>query len=103
MDITVHDVKAKLDSADPVALIDCREENEWAYCRIDGALHIPMAQTMQRLDEIPTDQPVIVYCHHGSRSAQVVRFLQAQGISALNMAGGIDAWSRHIDPAVRRY
>lgn len=103
MNITVQDVKARLDAAEPLTLIDCRESHEWEFCRIDGAVHIPMGLTHEHLEKIPADQPVIVYCHHGGRSARVVHFLRQHGREALNMAGGIDAWSLKIDPTVRRY
>jgi len=62
-----------------------------------------MQQTPERLDDLPRDKPVIVYCHHGVRSRQVAGFLREQGYDARSLAGGIDAWSQQIDPACPRY
>nr|WP_316644384.1 rhodanese-like domain-containing protein [uncultured Roseateles sp.] len=89
-------------------LLDVREPWEVALAsiRIDGArwLSIPMGQIPQRLDELDPSQPVVCYCHHGMRSLQVVAFLQRQGFdSVYNLAGGIEAWSVQMDPAVPRY
>ena len=57
-----------------------------------------------RLADLKRDQPIAVLCHHGGRSMQVAMFLQQQGFTRLvNVAGGIDAWSRQVDPSVPRY
>ena len=104
MELTPDQVKAKLDRGESFTLLDCRNDDERAFCRIDPSLHIPMPQTPARLGEIPREQSVIVYCHHGVRSLQVAGFLRQQGFDDVrSMAGGIDAWSRTIDPAVPRY
>lgn len=67
-------------------------------------LHMPMATVPLRLPEIPRSQSVVCICHHGARSAQVVAFLLRQGYTSVyNLAGGIEAWSTHVDPAVPRY
>lgn len=84
-------------------LLDVRERAEVAAAALDGALHIPMAEVPERLAEIPAG-PVVVLCHHGMRSRMVTDFLLRQGHGqAQNLAGGIDAWSLRIDPAVPRY
>ena len=89
-------------------LLDVREPWEVALAaiRIDGlrTLSIPMQEIPGRLAELDAAQPVVCICHHGARSAQVVAFLERQGFdAAYNLAGGIDAWSLHVDPAVPRY
>lgn len=89
-------------------LLDVREPWEMALAsiRIEGArlLSIPMGQIPQRLDELDPLQPIVCYCHHGMRSLQVVAFLQRQGFNSVyNLAGGIEAWSVQMDPAVPRY
>jgi rhodanese-related sulfurtransferase len=57
-----------------------------------------------RIDEIPRDKPLVVMCHHGGRSERVAQFLEANGYdNAINLTGGIDAWSTSVDPAVPRY
>lgn len=95
-------------AAERFVLLDVREpwERQTARVEIDGApgLHIPMHLVPLRLAEIPRSQPVACICHHGARSAQVVAFLQRQGFDGVyNLAGGIDAWSTHVDPGVPRY
>jgi len=89
-------------------LLDVREDWEAALARISpqrvSALHIPMGQVPARLAELDPAQPIVCYCHHGMRSLQVVAFLARQGYETVyNLAGGIDAWSCEVDPAVPRY
>ncbi|MBL8989942.1 MAG: rhodanese-like domain-containing protein [Phycisphaerae bacterium] len=90
-------------------LLDCREADEWAVCRIEGAVLVPMGQVEQRLDELEDEalgrgRRIIVYCHHGRRSLRVVAALRAHGFAgAVSMAGGVDAWSLGVDPSVPRY
>ena len=91
-----------------VLLLDVREAWEVQLARIEvagaNALHIPMNQVPQRLDELAELQPIVCICHHGARSAQVVAFLQRQGQAQVyNLAGGVDAWSTQVDRAVPRY
>ena len=87
-----------------VTLLDVREEWELALARIEGALHIPMGQVPDRLAELGREAPIVVMCHHGSRSATVAGFLQQNGfVEVLNLAGGIDAWARDLDPNVPSY
>ncbi len=93
----------------PVRLIDCREEDEHAFCRIEGAELIPLSRFAElahsRLLPEPEDaEPVVVYCHHGMRSLSATQFLRQKGRRRVwSMRGGIDAWSSEIDPEVRRY
>lgn len=94
--------------ADPasVLLIDCRTDKERAIATIWGSVHVPMGDTPARLGEIDASEAkhVIVHCHHGVRSLQVVSFLRKSGIeTARSMAGGIDRWSMEVDPSVPRY
>lgn len=85
-------------------LLDVRESDECAICRIEGSRHIPMGQVPARLAELPADQPVLVLCHHGGRSLRVTRFLRANHLPlACNVAGGIDAWAEIVDPGLARY
>ncbi len=84
-------------------LLDCREPWEFQTARIEGATLIPMRQIPQKLDDIPKDQPVVVYCHAGVRSFNAASWLKQQGVNALSMSGGIDRWSLEIDPQVPRY
>jgi len=89
-------------------LLDVREAWELQAARLDlpGAttLHIPMHTLPARLHELDRTQPILGLCHHGARSWQCVAFLQQQGFEAVyNVSGGIDAWSREVDPTVPRY
>ena len=65
--------------------------------------NIPLGQLEQRVGELDPTMPVIAYCHHGVRSEQARRILEANGFDVRHLAGGIDAWSREIDPELRRY
>ena len=95
--------------ADPTALLlDVREpwEVQQASLALPSArqLRVTMATVPLRLPEIPRTQPVVCICHHGARSAQVVAFLHRQGYTSVyNLAGGIEAWSTHVDAGVPRY
>jgi rhodanese-related sulfurtransferase len=87
-------------------LIDCREADELAICQIHGNEWIPLGDFPSTGPEWCGDatRGVVVYCHHGMRSLRAAMILRSRGIeNAFSMAGGIDAWSRSIDPAVPRY
>lgn len=85
-------------------LIDVREPNEFATCQIAGSVHLPIREIPARMSEIPTDRQVLILCHHGGRSARVTQFLRSAGWdNVTNVAGGIDAWARHVDPTLARY
>ncbi|MHB1157712.1 MAG: rhodanese-like domain-containing protein [Phycisphaerales bacterium] len=103
MQISVEDVKRKLDAGESFILLDCREPNERAHCKIEPSMHIPMKRTADQLDQLPKDKPIIVYCHHGMRSLQVAGLLLRNGCQAQSMSGGIDAWAVKIDKSVPRY
>ncbi|MFT5302674.1 MAG: rhodanese-related sulfurtransferase [Mariniblastus sp.] len=86
--------------------IDCRETSESELCKIEGAQLIPMNETPNRLEELEMHRKsrIVVHCHHGGRSLQVVQYLRSQGFSlAQNMTGGIDGWSCQIDESIPRY
>jgi rhodanese-related sulfurtransferase len=86
------------------SVLDVREARELDVCRLDGALHIPMAEVRDRAEELPTDRPLVVVCHHGARSQMVVDFLRGAGFdNAVNLDGGIDAWACDIDLSMPRY
>jgi len=85
-------------------LLDVREPWEWQAARIEGSQHIPMREVPARLGEIDRGQEVVAICHHGARSQQVAMFLEKNGFAKIhNLQGGLDAWSRTIDPAVPVY
>jgi len=106
-EISVNDTVTLIeDGEESFLLIDCREPNEHEFCRIESAKLIPMNQTPERVAELEThrDSQIVVHCHHGGRSLQVVQWLRNEGFhGAQNMTGGIEAWSQTVDPEVPRY
>jgi rhodanese-related sulfurtransferase len=93
--------------ADAVVL-DCREPHELQTASVKPTgfelVHIPMNEIPGRLGQLDPGRAVAVLCHHGSRSMRVAMFLQANGFDTVaNIAGGIEAWSRELDPSVPRY
>jgi rhodanese-related sulfurtransferase len=85
-------------------LLDVREARELNVCRLESALHIPMAEISTRTDDLPADQLLVVMCHHGTRSQMVVDFLRSAGFdNAVNLDGGIDAWACDVDQSMPRY
>jgi rhodanese-related sulfurtransferase len=85
-------------------LLDVREPWEFEKARIEGATLIPMRELPSRVGQIDEDKEVVAICHHGGRSMQVAMFLEKQGFKRVhNLVGGIDAWSRTVDPAVPLY
>lgn len=103
-EITVDELAALRERAEPHVLLDVREPDELAAASVPEVLAIPMAEIPARTAELPRDVPLVVMCHHGGRSARVTRFLEAQGFTnAANLDGGIEAWSLRIDPTVPRY
>jgi len=103
-EMSPHELKRRMDAGEPFALIDVREPFEYEIARIEGAKLIPLGEITERLDELKGDQPIVVHCHSGKRSAQAVQVLQASGFTKVyNLEGGIDAWSDQIDPDVPKY
>jgi len=89
---------------DRVVLLDVREPFERSLATIEPSVHIPMQEVPGRLDELPQDRELVVYCHTGLRSAMVAAFLESRGFArVVNLSGGIDAWSLRVDPKVPRY
>ena len=85
-------------------IVDVREPHEWEIARIDGARLIPLASLESRIGELPADREIVVHCKAGGRSAQAVRRLRAAGFKRVwNLAGGIQRWSRDVDPSVPSY
>ena len=103
-EISVQEAAILKDNSTNVLFLDVREDSELEICRIDGAAHIPMGMVPNNLERLPRDKELIVFCHHGMRSAQVVEYLQANGYElATNLAGGIHAWAMEIDESLAKY
>jgi sulfur-carrier protein adenylyltransferase/sulfurtransferase len=102
--ISPTELEERLQAQEPLVLLDVREPHEQAICRLPGSKLIPLGELLSRIEEIGRDQPVVVYCHYGSRSAAAIHLLQEQGYTNLiNLEGGIDAWAAEVDPDMDRY
>jgi rhodanese-related sulfurtransferase len=89
-------------------VLDVREPHEWQFASIRAEgfemLTLPMRAVPVRMNELDPGRPIACLCHHGGRSMQVASFLKHHGFAHVaNIAGGIDAWSREVDPTVPRY
>lgn len=102
-EITVEELKTRIDRGEPFVLIDVREPHEHEIARIPGARLIPLAELPRRLGELDRSARLIVHCKMGGRSARAVQILRDEGFDATSVAGGIDAWSERIDPSVPPY
>lgn len=105
LEITPEELKQKLDAGDRLTLLDVREPWEFQAAHIAGAKHIPMGEVPSRAhQELDPDEHIVVVCHHGVRSLNVANWLRQQGFEkAQSVRGGIDHWSRTIDPTVPMY
>ena len=81
-------------------VVDVREPVEWAHGRIDGSVHIPMSEIVERIGEIPNDGQVLVVCKVGARSARVAEYLVQSGYEAFNLDGGLLDWAGAGRPLV---
>jgi molybdopterin/thiamine biosynthesis adenylyltransferase/rhodanese-related sulfurtransferase/molybdopterin converting factor small subunit len=103
-EVSAPEVKRWLDEGRDVTLIDVRSPLEHAICRIEGARLIPLQDFPDQMQQLDPAARYVVHCHHGSRSAQAVELMRRHGFTAAqNLQGGIDAWSREVDPSVPRY
>jgi rhodanese-related sulfurtransferase len=85
-------------------ILDVREPWETKICMLPDSLHIPMRDIPARVGELRADNDIVVLCHHGIRSQRVAYYLQSLGFENLfNLAGGIDAWSKEVDPTMAKY
>ena len=102
-EITVKELKRKLDKQEDFQLIDVREEFEYEVSNLNGE-NIPLGGLLLEVEKIATDKPVIIHCRSGARSAAAIMQLEAQGFSKLyNLKGGIVAWAQEIDPNMPVY
>jgi sulfur-carrier protein adenylyltransferase/sulfurtransferase len=90
--------------AGEVVLVDVREPVEVQIATIEGARHIPLRSLPEQANRLPLDRDIVVYCHHGMRSAQAVHFLRGLGFRRVwNLQGGIDLWAEQVQPEMPRY
>ena len=103
-EVTVEELKAKLDRGDGVVVLDVREPNEYQICRIAGSTLIPLGELPSRTAELDRDRELIVHCKMGGRSAKAVALLQERGFTRVrNLTGGILAWIDRVDPSQSKY
>jgi adenylyltransferase/sulfurtransferase len=103
-EIGVRELKAMQENGAAFELIDVRELHEFEIARIPGAKLIPLSTLPARVAELDSSREIVLHCHHGQRSMRALEYLHGTGFRKLkNLRGGIDAWSREIDPAVPRY
>jgi adenylyltransferase/sulfurtransferase len=102
-DLLVTELADRVEDGEDVQLIDVRQPWEAAIAVLPGSRLIPLRELPDRLDELDPRREVVTYCHSGYRSADAAAFLRERGFRARSLAGGIDAWSRVVDPAVPRY
>jgi rhodanese-related sulfurtransferase len=102
-EITPTEFVARRERGDALTLLDVREAWELGVASVPGIVHIPMGEVADRMGEIERGQPVVVLCRSGKRSLEVAKLLQQNGFDAVNLAGGILAWSRDIDATIPTY
>ena len=102
-DISVKQLKTRLDAGEDITIIDIREDWEVGQGMLAQAIHIPMNDVPDAIDQIPQDKPVVIMCRTGNRSQQVIQWLEIEEDyeNLLNLAGGIDSWANEIDPAFK--
>ncbi|MES2508169.1 MAG: rhodanese-like domain-containing protein [Verrucomicrobiota bacterium] len=108
LEVSVDDTSYLLNRPDSPRprLVDCREEDEWQICRIEGAELVPLSQFGELAPQRFTDtaEHIIIYCHHGMRSQRAAGWLRQRGFSqAQSMRGGIDVWADLVQPEMARY
>jgi adenylyltransferase/sulfurtransferase len=104
VEMTVRELKTRIDAGTAPVIVDVREPFEAAICSIPGSRLIPLGELVRRLEELDRGAELVMYCKVGGRSAQAVRLLRERGFNgAINLAGGILSWINEIDPSLRRY
>jgi adenylyltransferase/sulfurtransferase len=103
-EVEPRELARKLAAGEEIHLLDVRNPDEVAICSIDGAEVLPLPQLLEGVSRLDSAKDMVIFCHHGQRSAQAVNFLRGVGFSKVkNLRGGIDAWAAQVDPAVARY
>jgi adenylyltransferase/sulfurtransferase len=102
-DMTVEELKQRLDRGDDLFVLDVREPHEHQIANIGGHL-IPLNDLPKRVSELDPNREIVVHCKLGGRSAKAVEFLQQSGFKRVhNLTGGINAWAERVDPKMTKY
>jgi rhodanese-related sulfurtransferase len=96
-EIEVDELERHMAGGAPV--FDVRETDEWETAHIDGATLVPLSTVPESVGDFPSDRTVYVICAKGGRSARAVEFLRAEGVDAVNVAGGMGAWHQSGKPS----
>lgn len=101
---TPANLRDRLMEPQPPFLLDVRQPWEFDICRLPGSSLLPMHQVPAALSSLDPSLEIVVICHHGVRSRQVVRYLEAHGFqNVINLEGGLAAWAQDIDPRMPTY
>jgi len=101
--ILPRELKKKIDAQEDFFLLDVRNKTEYALAHLKNATLIPLPELEKKTDELPRQKEIIVYCHHGVRSLEAAQLLKEKGFTVKSLAGGIDVWSKFIDPTIPQY
>jgi sulfur-carrier protein adenylyltransferase/sulfurtransferase len=102
-EMTVEELKRRLDAGDDLFVLDVREPHEYQICNINGYL-IPLGDLPKRVNELDSSREIVAHCRSGVRSAKAVTFLQQAGFRKVkNLTGGILAWADKVDPKMPKY
>ena len=101
-EVTATELARELSGAHPPALVDIREPWEWDAGNLadKGAVHIPLAELLDRTDELPEDRPIVLYCRTGNRTADALERLSGSGLSVRHLRDGLASWAREVDPSI---
>ncbi len=103
-EITVHELKRRMDAGESLTIIDVRNPEEFQICRIPGSVLVPLPEFGKRFSELDPEKEIILHCKSGMRSAKAQQFLREQGYKkTLNLKGGILAWADNIDRSMPKY
>ena len=103
-EFTPLELLQEMEKRQDMMMLDVREPVEIQICHIENAMHVPMGQIPTKLEELPKNKDLVVFCHMGIRSRQVMNYLKKNGFSRVyNLKGGIDRWSIEVDSKIQRY
>ena len=104
IELTPAEVAARLDRGDALVMLDCREAEELERASLRGAVHVPLRDLPERATDLDPEAEYVIVCHHGISSARAAGYLLGLEFERVyNLRGGIDAWSRDVDPTIPRY
>jgi len=102
--VSASDLNARLARGEHVRLIDVREPHEWEIAHLPGAELMPLSSLPEHFSGLDTAEEMVLFCKSGSRSARALDLLRQAGFRKVrNLKGGINAWSRDVDPSVPMY